>query len=95
MRRMELDTIICPVRVKVDGLVVNILEVLKHELHDGTTFYTVVCQVSDGKIVTRPFCVDCMDIEDFKRKLKLEITKYKMFKFVLTEKELRSLVGGT
>ena len=82
-----------PFTLAVDGCLVTILEVLKHEAPWGTE-YTVALRADCGKISSRVFSLTVRDEEELKAKIKAEIAKLKIMRLELGDELTQEIVGG-
>ena len=63
--------------MEIDGVTVEVLEVLKHQLISGDKYYTVALRIHYKNIISKIFHLTVKNIEELKNKLKIEITKIK------------------
>jgi len=77
IRRLRLDSIIPPVRFRFDNAIITIYEVLKSQLVSGKTWYHVTLDIEYRGKRTRRFSLDCKDTNDFKKRLMVEVSKFK------------------
>jgi len=70
--------IVPPLRTVVDGVVVDIIEVLKISDND----YNVLCIARYKDVSSSPFFINASNTEEFKAKLKVEVSKLKLFYFL-------------
>jgi len=78
MKKLDLDAIVPPLTLTVDGARVRILEVIKLELISGHKSYHVTLELTwRGKRSPR-FFIDAKSWEDLVRKLLVEISKFKL-----------------
>jgi len=73
----SLDSIIPPVRFKLDGCTVTIYEVLKSVLVSGKVWYHICLDLEYKGKRTRRFSLDAYNNKDFKKRLLVEISKLK------------------
>jgi len=81
--------IIPPVRTEVDGVVVDILEVLK--LRDDDYHVTCIARFKD--VSSRKFFISARDTEEFKAKLRVEVAKLKLAYYVGGKEFAKEVVG--
>jgi len=67
-----------PIAIDVDGARVEIFEVMKYELPSGDVIYRVTCRIIWRGIKTRVFSLDAKDMDDFRKRVEIEIAKMKM-----------------
>ena len=90
---MESRTIyVTPFTFNVDGYNVTVFEVLKFELVDGSKVYHVVVKLEGEGISSRVFGLDVRSFDDLVEKIRSEITKLKLLKYVLGEDKAREIV---
>lgn len=90
---MEEHTLILPpFYLEVDGVNVEVLEVIKHELISGDTYYTVALRIHYKDIISRIFRLTVKSGEELKSKLKIEISKIKFIEQAYGLKYLRGLM---
>ncbi|RLC63536.1 MAG: hypothetical protein DRI48_08365 [Chloroflexi bacterium] len=83
---------ITPFFIEVDGVQVEILEVLKSQLISGDTWYHVVVSINYNGIKSRRYSLDVKDIKDLTNKLKIEITKIKFIDYAYGIDEVKRLI---
>jgi|GEM_PF-4627712 len=76
----RLDTVIAPVRFKLDDAIVTIYEVLSMRLISGETWYSVNVDITLGKYRTRRFNIHVRSMRELKAKLLVEISKIKLLR---------------
>jgi len=86
---------ITPFSIIVDGVPVRILEVLKTALDPENPQYHVTVQIDYHGTKSRIYTLDVRDTRDLVKKLKVEITKIKMLRYVYGEEEAKRVIGGT
>jgi len=79
MRSATLHT--TPFFIEVDGVRVEVLEVLRNELISGDVWYRVVVCISYGGVRSQRYSLMVRDIKDLVNKLKIEITKVKFIHY--------------
>lgn len=84
--------LITPFSVEVDGVLVDILEVSKAPLPDGTVWYIVSCSIRYKGVRSKIFPLFVRDEEDLRNKLKVEITKIKMYEVVYGAEALKMVL---
>lgn len=84
--------IIPPFSLSIDGALVDVLEVSKQSLPNGETWYIVSCSIRYKGIKSRVFPLFVRNEEDLKNKLKIEITKIKIFELTHGLEELKRLM---
>lgn len=90
---METNTFhITPFFIEVDGVQVEVLEVLKSQLISGDTWYHVVVCIHYNGIKSRRYSLDVKDIKDLTNKLKIEITKIKFIDYAYGIDEVKRLI---
>lgn len=80
----SLDQVVYPLILYYKGVEVRILEVTKVDTPIIKEYYVVV-QLKYLKYVTRPFTITCKDVDDFIHKLRIEITRFRLFSMFLPE----------
>lgn len=70
-----------PFSIEIDGVEVEVLEVLKTELVSGDTWYHVVVCINYDGIRSRRYSLDVRSMEELVNKLKVEITKIKFIDY--------------
>ena len=73
----SLDSLIPPIRFKFDDCMITIYEVLKSVLVSGKTWYHITLDISYRGKRSRKFSLDAYSLEDFKKRLLVEISKFK------------------
>ena len=73
-----------PLRFLYKGIEIRILEVASVDLR-GSKEYFVVVQLKYRDKLTRPFTIYCRDIVDFINKLRIELIRFRMFSFTLSD----------
>jgi len=81
-----------PFFIEVDGIPVEVLEVLKSELISGDTWYHVVVRIIYNGIKSRRYTLDVKDIKDLTNKLKIEITKIKFIDYAYGIDQVKELI---
>lgn len=74
----SVESIIAPVSFKLDKAVITIYEVNKSTLVSGDVWYHVHLDIKIGKYRSRRFTLDVRDVNELKKKLLVEISKFKM-----------------
>jgi len=69
---------ITPVKFKLDGVNVMLIEVLGSELITGDRWYHVRVQLEWRGSKSTPFSLDVKDMNHLKKKLLVEISKFKL-----------------
>jgi len=77
MQIKSLDSIIPPIRFKLDNCTVTIYEVLKSQIASGKTWYHVCLDLEYRGKRTPRFSLDAYNNKDFKKRLLVEISKLK------------------
>lgn len=77
---------ILPIRMNVEGYDVTILEVVKSKPINKDTWYHVVCYIEQGNKRTRIFSIDCRSWDEFKKKIKIEVSRLKIMRLLMGEK---------
>ena len=80
----ELDQLVYPIEVYYRGVRIRILEVSKVETEYLKEYYVVV-QFKVGDKLTKTFTIACSDIDDFIKKLRIEVMKFKIFNLLLPD----------
>ncbi|RLI87158.1 MAG: hypothetical protein DRP01_02600 [Archaeoglobales archaeon] len=88
---VSLEDIVYPISFTYEGLFVNILEIMKYP-RPGSHGYLVVVQVGDKGVVSKPFTIDCQNVNDMVIKLREEVLKFKYLRRVLPKRELEKIV---
>jgi len=83
-----------PFVIEIDGVPVEIIEVLKSELVSGDTWYHIVVSINYNGIKSRRYSLDVKDIKDLTNKLKIEITKIKFIHYAYGIDEVKRLISG-
>jgi len=78
MSKELLTRAITPVKFKLDGVDVTLIEVLRSELIDGSKWYHVRAQLEWRETKSTPFSLDVKDMNHLKKKLLVEISKFKL-----------------
>lgn len=81
-----------PFSIKVDGYLVDILEVLRRELVTGDVLFFVVVQIHYKGITSRRYTLCVRDEKELENKLKIEITKIKFIELAYGLKEVERLI---
>jgi len=90
---METNTFhIPPFFIEIDGVPVQVLEVLKFEYVSGDTWYDVIVSINYNGIKSRRYGLYVKDIKDLKNKLKIEITKIKFIDYAYGRDEVKRLI---
>ncbi len=84
--------LIPPFYMEIDGVTVEVLEVLKHQLISGDKFYTVALRIHYKDIVSKIFNLTVKDEEELKNKLKIEITKIKFMEYAYGLKYVKGVI---
>lgn len=79
MPRIGLDNVVPPVRFTLDGVNVTIYEVLRSRLVTGKTYYHVTLDLEYAGKRSRRFTLDATGTRDFRKRLLVEIAKFKWF----------------
>ena len=74
---LSLDALVYPLRIYYRDIEIRILEVMKVE-NKYLKEYFVVVQLKRGNITTKPFTISCTDVDDFIKKLRSEIIKFRV-----------------
>jgi len=74
----NIGSIIPPVSFKLDGAYVTIYEVTKSTLITGETWYHVNLDLRISQYKTKRFTLDVRNVDELKRKLLIEISKFKL-----------------
>ena len=74
---MKLDRIIPPVQFTVEGCKITIYEVLKSTLASGDSWYHVALDIEYRGKRSRRFSLDARSTQDFRKRLLVEISKFK------------------
>lgn len=88
----SIEVRLLPTYLEIDGIVVEVLEILHHKLSEDYHLYTVSARINYKGIKSKVFSIDCKDIKDLMNKLKIEITKIKFMELVLGLPELRRII---
>jgi hypothetical protein len=83
-----------PVFIEVDGVLVMLIEVSKHESVYGPPHYTVSVKIIYKGIHSRVFSLSVRDEADLRNKLKVEVTKIKYIDYMYGLDEVRRLIAG-
>ena len=86
---MALQVELGPRELEVDGARVTILEVLKTSTPWLGDEYHVVVRIRLGGVTSKPFTIDVRGERELIEKLRVEIAKMKLFKFIHGEEEFR------
>jgi len=78
MRLKYLEPLIPPVSFRLDRAIVTIYEVTKSQLINGEKWYHVCLDIRIGKHRSPRFSLDVKDLKDLRRKLLVEISKFKL-----------------
>jgi len=78
--------------MEIDGVTVEVLEVLKHQLISGDKYYTVALRIHYKDIVSKIFNLTVKDEEELKNKLKIEITKIKFMEYAYGLKYVKGVI---
>lgn len=84
--------LIPPFYMEIDGVTVEVLEVLKHQLISGDKYYTVALRIHYKDIVSKIFNLTVKDEEELKNKLKIEITKIKFMEYAYGLKYVKGVI---
>ena len=84
--------LIPPFYMEIDGVTIEVLEVLKHQLISGDKFYTVALRIHYKDIVSKIFNLTVKDEEELKNKLKIEITKIKFMEYAYGLKYVKGVI---
>jgi hypothetical protein len=89
MSRREpfLTLTITPIEIEVENCILTILEVSKYKL--PWDLYQASCQVKCGDYMSKIFQIDFTDKDDLKRKILIEISKFKYLIFMYGREELK------
>jgi len=79
-----LDQVVYPVAVYYRGVEVRILEVTKVETRRLKEYFVVI-QLKIGNKLTKPFTITCTDIDDFIKKLRIEVIKLKVMNLLIPD----------
>lgn len=90
---MTQSFIIPPFFIEVDGVFVQVIEVLKTSLVSGESYYHVVVSVNYKGIKSRRFTLDVRNEKELVNKLKVEIAKIKMIEYCYGLSEVRRLIS--
>jgi len=74
----SLEEVVTPLALKYRGVEIRILEVTKVETRYLKEYFVVV-QFKLGDKLTKPITISCTDIDDFVRKLRVEVIRLRIF----------------
>jgi len=77
MFKMQLDKVIPPIQFIIDNCRITIYEILKSTLISGETFYHVVLDIEYKGKRSRRYTLDAKSTVDFRKRLLVEISKFK------------------
>lgn len=77
MVRFSLDNVIPPIQFSLDGCKVTIYEVLRSQLVTGKTYYHVNLSLEYRGKKSKRFSIDVTSTEDLRKRLLVEIAKFK------------------
>lgn len=83
---------VLPLYLNVDDVVVEVLEVLEHKIDGQLLCYTVSMRLRYKGIKSKVFAIDCKNMGDLINKIKVEISKLKLFEIVMGFPELRRII---
>jgi len=81
-----------PFFLRIDGVLVEILEVTKSQLVTGESQYHIVLSIHYRGIKSRPYTLSIRDLKDLQNKLKIEITKLKFLEYSYGVERVRELI---
>ncbi|RLI87532.1 MAG: hypothetical protein DRP01_01615 [Archaeoglobales archaeon] len=81
-----------PFFLKIDGELVEVLEILKSRLITGEEWYHVVVSIHYRGMRGKPYSLSVRSLKELENKLKIEITKLKMIEFAYGIEEVRRLI---
>jgi len=74
-----METILVPFSFRIEDTLVTVWEVTKSTLVSGDTWYHVLVSLRIGNKTSRRFPLDVKNWRDLKRKLLVEISKFKLY----------------
>jgi len=74
----RLETIVVPFKFILDNATITIYEVTKSELVSGDVWYHVLLSINVNGKESKPFSLDVRNFDELKKKLLIEISKYKL-----------------
>lgn len=77
-----LTVVIPPYKLVIDGVEVIVLEVLSTTLVSGEKYYHVICQLKYKNMLSKRFTIDCRNETEFINKVRLEISRLKLFEAI-------------
>ncbi|MCW1312858.1 MAG: hypothetical protein OH338_05535 [Candidatus Parvarchaeota archaeon] len=81
-----------PFSINIDGVEVNILEVLSTQLISGDKWYHVVVQIKYKNILSKKYTLDVKDMNNLINKLKIEISKIKYIEIAYGLNYLKQII---
>lgn len=78
--------------MEIDGVLVEVIEVLKHQLISGETYYTVALRIHYKDIISKIFNLSVKSSEELKNKLKIEISKIKFMEYTYGLKYVKGVI---
>jgi len=86
------DLYLTPIFLEIDGVRVELLEVSRHEIFNGTVWYIASVKIYYKDIVSRSFPLYVKNTMDLINKLRVEITKIKFIDYTYGLNEVRRLI---
>jgi len=93
MKGGSLTVTVLPITVEVDGALVHILEILRLRSPSGDGGYVAVCKIEMGGIRTRNFPITFRTQEELREKLRTEVAKIKITRFLYGDDFVRGMVS--
>ena len=90
---MESTThIIPPFSIEIDGVLVDVLEIIKHQLISGDVTYSVAVKINYKGIKSKTIHLTVKNETDLKNKLKIEVTKIKFMEMTYGLNYVKSVI---
>ena len=90
---MSIRVEVLPLIVNVDDCEAYILEVLKNKLVTGDTIYHVSVKIKCGDVESKVFNISVRNKEELVAKLKIEVSKFKLMKYVVGKEFAARVIG--